>query len=83
MIRATTILAAIALVFASALALVLHRHESRKAFVTLQELRKETEALNQEFGQLLLEQATWGEQGRVEELAREQLKMTAPQPEQS
>jgi cell division protein FtsL len=70
------------LAFASAVELVLHRHQSRKLFVELQELRKVRQGLDQEWGQLLLEQATWGTPVRVEEVADRQLGMLSPGPQQ-
>jgi cell division protein FtsL len=77
-IRAVIVAVLFAAVFASALEIVTKRHASRKLFVELQELRKEQDELNRRWGQLLLEQATWGTRGRVEEIAREQLNMVAP-----
>lgn len=68
-------------VFASALAVVLARHESRKAFVELQQIEAERDAMQEEWGRLQLEQATWGTHGRVEELARAELQMTQPAPD--
>lgn len=64
--------------FASAVELVLNRHASRKLFVELQDLRDDKQKLDQEWGQLLLEQATWATQARVETLARDSLGMTTP-----
>jgi cell division protein FtsL len=58
------------LAFASAVQLVLYRHESRKLFVDLQALRDQRQLLEQEWGQLLLEQATWATHVRVESLLR-------------
>ncbi len=68
-------------IFASALQLVLSRYEARRLFVALQELRKERDELDREWGRLLLEQGTWGTHGRVEEIARTRLQMTVPAPE--
>ncbi len=68
-------------VLASALGVVAGRHESRKAFVELQALERERDAMNEEWGQLQLEQATWGTHARVEELARQRLDMWPPPPE--
>lgn len=65
--------------FASAIELVLHRHESRKLFVELQALRKVEHELNQEWGQLLLEQATSGHNAAIEETARTALNMLVPE----
>lgn len=66
--------------FASAIELVLNRHEARKLFVELQDLRDSRHRLEREWGQLLLEQATWATHVRVEELARDSLGMVVPQP---
>ncbi len=68
--------------FASAVELVLNRHASRKLFVELQSLRDTQQQLDQEWGQLLLEQATWATHVRVEGIAREQLGMVTPAPRQ-
>lgn len=68
--------------FASAVELVLNRHASRKLFVELQALRDAQQQLDQEWGQLLLEQATWATHARIETAAREQLGMTTPAPDQ-
>lgn len=65
-------------VFGSAADLVLNRHANRKLFVELQDLRKIKQSLDQEWGQLLLEQATWGTQLRVEETAGARLGMISP-----
>lgn len=69
------------LTFSSAVQLVLNRHASRALFVELQDLRASRQALEQEWGQLLLEQATWATHVRVESLARDSLGMIAPSPE--
>ena len=68
-------------VIASALGVVYAKHQSRKLFVALQGLEAERDEMNIEWGQLQLEQSTWATHGRVEELAREQLKMTTPAPD--
>jgi cell division protein FtsL len=70
------------LIFASALALVLLRYENKAYFMELQGLRKQRDALDREWGQLLLEQGTWGSHARVEAMAREKLAMTVPTPAQ-
>lgn len=71
-----------ALIFASALELVLVRYETRDLFIELQGLRRQQDELDREWGQLLLEQGTWGAHGRVEELARHRLDMTVPRQEE-
>ncbi len=68
--------------FGSAVELVLYRHASRKLFVELQEFRKIRQGLDQEWGQLLLEQATWGTHVRIEETANARLGMISPAPGQ-
>lgn len=78
MSRLPVIVLTAVLAFYSAIELVLHRHESRRQFVELQELRRVEQDLNREWGQLLLEQATWGTHIRVEKLASQELGMAVP-----
>ncbi len=66
------------LVFMSAIAVVYYKHQSRLLFTKLQTLNQEIEALQVEWGQLLLEQGTWSSDARVERLAQEKLQMTLP-----
>lgn len=54
------------------------RHHSRSLFAQLQSLRAERDALNTEWGQLLLEEGTWSEHRRIEQLARARLDMSIP-----
>lgn len=68
--------------FASAVELVLSRHQSRRLFVELQSLHEVKQGLDQEWGQLLLEQATWGAELRVEQIANDKLGMVVPSPAQ-
>ena len=68
----------LALVVASAVAVVLHKHESRRAFVELQRLEDQRDRLQVQWGRLRLEQGAWSTHGRVERLAREKLDMVAP-----
>jgi len=70
-----------ALVFASAVGVVVARHEARQAFIEHQSELKERDALNLEWTQLQLEQATWATQARIETAARERLDMTRPGPD--
>ncbi|MBI5462612.1 MAG: cell division protein FtsL [Gammaproteobacteria bacterium] len=67
-------------VIASALGVVYSKYQSRKLFIVLQNLEAARDEMNIEWGQLQLEQSTWATHGRVEGLAREQLKMTTPDP---
>lgn len=65
-------------VLACALTVIDLRHRNRLLFVELQTLTQERDALNTEWGQLLLEQGAWSEQRRVEETARARLGMALP-----
>ncbi len=65
-------------VFASAIEVVVARHESRRLFVELQDLEDVRDALNEEWGRLQLEQSTWATDARVESLAHTELNMRAP-----
>ena len=66
---------------ASALLIVRDRHEHRQAFIELSRLEKARDALNIEFGRLQLEQATWAESNRVDQVARTRLGMAFPRTE--
>ncbi|MEO8344956.1 MAG: cell division protein FtsL [Betaproteobacteria bacterium] len=61
-----------------ALSLVTSRHHARRLFVALEREQAGARALETEYGQLQLEQSTWGMPARVEKIAREQLKMQLP-----
>ncbi|HEX5339944.1 MAG TPA: cell division protein FtsL [Gammaproteobacteria bacterium] len=63
----------------SAFAVVDARHENRVLFAQLQQLRQQRDALNVEWGQLLLEQSTWSTHARVEQMATQKLDMVLPQ----
>lgn len=65
---------------ASALAVVRTRQQSRSLFVELSRLGNERDDLNFEFGRLQLEQATWAENNRIEQIARGKLGMVSPGP---
>jgi len=70
----------IVVMLGTAVAVVFARHESRKLFVELQQLEKERDELNVEWGRLQLEQGAWSSHGRVEQIAREKLSMRIPSP---
>ena len=67
-------------VIASAIGVVQARQQSRLAFVELSRLGNERDNLNFEFGRLQLEQATWAENNRIEQIARGRLGMVSPGP---
>lgn len=68
------------LVFASCLGVVWSKHQARSLFVELQGLEAERDRLNIEWGQLKLEQSAWSTHGRVEQMARSELRMVIPRP---
>jgi len=67
------------LVLASAVLLIYSKHQSRKLFVEVQQLRYQVDALNTEWSQLQLEQSAWSGHGRIERVARKQLSMVMPE----
>ena len=67
------------LVLASAILLIYSKHQSRKLFVELQQLKYEVDALNTEWSQLQLEQSAWSGHGRIERIARKRLSMVVPE----
>jgi len=69
-------------VVACAVTVIELRHRNRLLFAELQAVTHERDALNTEWGQLLLEQGAWSEQRRVEETARARLGMALPSGDQ-
>ena len=63
----------------SALAVVFARHEHRQLFIQLTKLEKARDELNIDFGRLQLEQATWAESNRIDQVARTRLGMVFPE----
>jgi cell division protein FtsL len=61
-----------------ALSLVTSRHQSRRLFVELERAQGEARGYETEYGQLQLEQSTWGMPARVDKIARESLRMQLP-----
>ncbi len=61
-----------------ALAVIQSQHRSRTYFVELERLKKEARALDEQWGQLQLEQSTWANPARVDTLARSQLGLMPP-----
>lgn len=81
-LRILLLLSLSGLVFAGALAVIYSKHTHRQLFMQLQNLQQEIESLQVEWGQLLLEQRTWSSEARVEQVARQQLGMIFPEPNQ-
>ena len=78
MFRVIALLVLVAAVIASSIGVVYARHESRRHFIELNRLTDERDNLNFEFGRLQLEQATWAENNRIEQIARGRLGMVSP-----
>ncbi|GAB5498053.1 MAG: hypothetical protein PsegKO_03640 [Pseudohongiellaceae bacterium] len=68
----------LALVLVSGLLVVRTTHQNRFAFNELQELKDEAVDLDVAWGQLLIEQSTFGVEGRIEQKAAAQLDMRVP-----
>jgi cell division protein FtsL len=62
----------------SAIALVYTKHDARKLFVELEALTHERDGLNIEWGQLQIEQSTWAQHARIEQVATEELSLVRP-----
>ncbi len=80
--RANSLLAVLlaVLVLASAVSVVYARHDARQLFIELQQLTAERDSLNIDWGRLQIEHSTWASPGRVEQIARERLRMREPDP---
>jgi cell division protein FtsL len=66
------------LLMVCALALIQSQHRSRTYFVELERLKKQAHGLDEQWGQLQLEQSTWANPARVDTLARTRLGLIAP-----
>ena len=66
-------------VLGSGVGVVYARQQHRQAYVQLTRLQKQRDEINIEFSRLQLEQATWAETNRIEQVASERLGMVFPQ----
>ena len=66
-------------VMVSSLAVVSVRHHHRLAYVQFMANEKERDSLNDEWGQLLVEEHLWASAHRIEKHAGERLSMRAPE----
>lgn len=80
-VRSTTIVLAAA-VFLTAILVVTLRHHVRLLSSELQVLQAKRDALDVEWGKLLLEEGAWSEHRRVETVARQRLGMAIPDSKQ-
>jgi len=78
MLKSISLLVLIVSVMASAIAVVYSKHSNRKLFVELQQLKKNIDELNIEWGRLQLEEGAWSDHGRIEKIARTKLNMKLP-----
>jgi cell division protein FtsL len=67
-----------AVVLLVSIVVVQMRHESRQRFAELQAQQAERDALNVEWGKLLLEEGAWSQHRRIEDMARKRLDMNTP-----
>lgn len=65
-------------VMASGIAVVYSTHKNRYVFHELQQLRGEHNELEVQWGQLLIEQSTFGLESRIERMAADELSMRLP-----
>lgn len=68
----------VVVVMAVSIAVIQMRQESRELFAELQTQRAERDALNVEWGKLLLEEGAWSQRRRIEAIARQRLNMSTP-----
>lgn len=69
------------LFLSSSIGVVYSAHMTRQMYSSLQSLQREQDDLENEYEKLLLEQSAWADYTRVDQLAREELKMIAPSAE--
>lgn len=68
----------VALVLASAFAVIHSTHACRELYTSLQTLEAQQWHLQEDYGRLLLEESTWASHYRVEKVARTELGMAEP-----
>jgi len=70
------------LVAASGIGIVGAEHRARQLFIEAEELNREQDRLQIDWGRLQIEQSTWATHPRIETLARERMRLTVPRDEQ-
>ena len=75
-----TLMAMVLVIMISSIAVSYSVHLSRKTVASLAILERQQQAIEVEWGQLLIEQSAWGAYGRVERIAVERLGMKMPEP---
>lgn len=76
--KAILFLFLIAWLIGSALAVIQSKYSSRQRFIKIQELEKQMDQYEVEWGQLQLEMTTLAEHGRIEKLASRKLGLVMP-----
>ena len=66
-------------IVATGVGIVLAKHEARQLFAELEALNREQDRLEIDWGRLRLEQSAYATHPRIEQLAREDLGLAAPQ----
>jgi cell division protein FtsL len=77
-VGAAIVLVLLLAVIGTALGVVYAREQNRRLFVDYTQLQKERDELNVEYSRLELEQATWAETNRIDQVARGQLGLVTP-----
>ena len=77
-LRLLVVLALLLACLGSALAVITASHLTRDQYGRLQQLEREQQQLQTEWGQLLLEESAWSSPARIERLAMERLEMRLP-----
>lgn len=62
----------------SALGLVNSQHKARNLYIELERINQVARQIEQEYGQLQLEQSTWAMHSRIEKIAATQMQMQVP-----
>lgn len=76
--RYLVVMVLIVVLLASALAVIYGKYQSRLIFIEIQKQERALDQYEVEWGQLQLELTTLAELNRVEQVAREQLKLVMP-----
>lgn len=79
MIKPAVIFLLVFTVLVSAVSVVQTQHVARKVFMEIEQLKKDRDLLNEEWGRLQLEQSTWALDERVERTVKEELGMYVPE----
>lgn len=74
--------ALVAAVLGAAVAAVYAKHLNRKLFTELQTLIDERDRLDMDWSRLQVERSVWSTHTRVEKLARDEIGMRSPRPEE-